>query len=43
MLPEQEKSTIISMIPRLYDVTAGSVNIAGTDVRKFDLDYLRKI
>ena len=37
-----EKSTIISMIPRLYDVTAGSVNIAGTDVRKFDLDYLRK-
>ena len=36
------KSTIISMIPRLYDVTAGSVNIAGTDVRKFDLDYLRK-
>lgn len=36
------KSTIISMIPRLYDVTAGSVNIAGTDVRKFDLDYLRR-
>ena len=36
------KSTIISMIPRLYDVTAGSVNIAGTDIRKFDLDYLRK-
>ena len=36
------KSTIISMIPKLYDVTAGSVNIAGTDIRKFDLDYLRK-
>ena len=35
------KSTIIGMIPRLYDVTSGSVTVAGTDVRDFDLAYLR--
>ena len=29
------------MIPRLYDVVAGSVKIAGVDVRDFDLSYLR--
>ncbi len=35
------KSTVIGMIPRLYDVTSGSVAVAGTDVRDFDLAYLR--
>ena len=35
------KSTVIGMIPRLYDVTAGCVKVAGTDVRDFDLAYLR--
>jgi len=35
------KSTIIGMIPRLYDVLEGSVNVAGEDVRSFDLSYLR--
>ena len=35
------KSTIVNLIPRLYDVQAGSVSIAGTDVRSFDLEYLR--
>lgn len=35
------KSTVIGMIPRLYDVTGGSVAVAGTDVRDFDLAYLR--
>ena len=35
------KSTIIGMIPRLYDVTSGSVKVAGEDVRNFDLAYLR--
>lgn len=35
------KSTVIGMIPRLYDVTAGCVKVAGTDVREFDLSYLR--
>ena len=36
------KSTIINLIPRLYDVLAGSVTIAGVDVRRFDLSYLRR-
>lgn len=36
------KSTVVNMIPRLYDVTGGSVTIAGTDVREFDLEYLRQ-
>ena len=35
------KSTIINFIPRLYDVWDGSVSIAGVDVRKYDLTYLR--
>ena len=35
------KSTIVNLIPRLYDVTGGSVKIAGVDVRDFDLEYLR--
>ena len=35
------KSTIIGMIPRLYDVTSGCVKVAGTDVRDYDLSYLR--
>lgn len=35
------KSTIINLIPRLYDVLGGSVSVAGVDVRDFDLDYLR--
>ena len=36
------KSTIINLIPRLYDVCGGAVEIAGTDVRRFDLTYLRQ-
>ena len=35
------KSTVVNLIPRLYDVLRGSVKIAGTDVRDFDLTYLR--
>ena len=35
------KSTVVNLIPRLYDVLAGSVSIAGMDVRRFDLSYLR--
>jgi len=35
------KSTVVNLIPRLYDVLRGSVKIAGTDVRDFDLCYLR--
>ena len=36
------KSTVVNLIPRLYDVKAGSVKIAGVDVRDFDLEYLRQ-
>lgn len=36
------KTTLIQLIPRLYDVTEGSVKVAGTDVRDYDLDALRK-
>jgi len=36
------KSTVVNLIPRLYDVTGGSVRIADTDVRDFDLAYLRQ-
>jgi len=36
------KSTIIGMIPRLYDVLEGCVKVAGEDVRRFDLSYLRQ-
>lgn len=35
------KSTVIGMIPRLYDVNSGSVSVAGVDVRDFELKYLR--
>ncbi len=36
------KSTIVNLIPRLYDVKAGSVKISGVDVRDFELRYLRE-
>ncbi len=36
------KSTVVNLIPRLYDVTGGSVRIADVDVRDFDLKYLRQ-
>lgn len=35
------KTTICNLIPRFYDVTAGSVKIDGIDVREMDLDTLR--
>ena len=35
------KSTVVNLIPRLYDVLEGRVTIGGTDVRDFDLSYLR--
>ena len=35
------KSTLVQLIPRLYDVTAGSVKVGGVDVREYDLDTLR--
>lgn len=35
------KSTLIQLIPRLYDVTQGCVKVGGIDVRKYDLETLR--
>ena len=35
------KSTLVQLIPRLYDVTEGSVKVGGVDVRDYDLQVLR--
>ncbi|MGN1159226.1 MAG: ABC transporter ATP-binding protein [Lachnospiraceae bacterium] len=35
------KSSLVQLIPRLYDVTGGSITLGGVDVRKYDLDTLR--
>ena len=35
------KSTLVQMIPRLYDVTEGSVLVGGVDVREYDIETLR--
>lgn len=36
------KTTLVSLIPRLYDVTEGAVLLNGRDVREYDLETLRK-
>lgn len=35
------KSTLVQLIPRLYDVTDGCVKVGGQDVRKYNLEKLR--
>ena len=35
------KSTLVQLIPRLYDVAEGCVKVGGIDVRKYDLEALR--
>lgn len=35
------KTTLVQLIPRLYDVTAGSVKVGGIDVRDYDIKTLR--
>ena len=35
------KTTLVQLIPRLYDVTEGSVRVGGVDVREYDLEVLR--
>lgn len=35
------KTTLVQLIPRLYDATKGEVLVGGVDVRKYDLDVLR--
>jgi ATP-binding cassette subfamily B protein len=36
------KSSLVNLIPRLYDVTDGAVYVGGKDVRRYDLDTLRR-
>ena len=35
------KSTLVQLIPRLYDVTGGTLKVGGVDVRNYDLEVLR--
>ena len=35
------KTSLVSLIPRLYDVAQGSVKVGGVDVRNYDMDTLR--
>ena len=36
------KSSLVNLIPRLYDVTEGSVKVGGLDVRKYNIEALRE-
>ncbi len=36
------KTTLVQLIPRLYDATVGTVKVGGKDVREYDLESLRK-
>ena len=36
------KSTVVSLLPRFYDVTSGEINFDGVDIRKFELNNLRQ-
>lgn len=37
------KSTLVSLVPRLYDASTGSVSVMGADVRTWPLDQLRRV
>lgn len=37
------KSTLVSLIPRLYDASTGSMSVMGADVRTWPLDQLRRV
>lgn len=37
------KSTIVNLVERLYDVTAGSILIDGINIKNFDINYLRSL
>ena len=36
------KSTLVQLIPRLYDVTSGEIDVGGVNVKDYDLEVLRK-
>lgn len=36
------KSSLVQLIPRLYDVTEGSIRVGGVDVRKYNIEALRE-
>jgi ATP-binding cassette subfamily B protein len=36
------KSTLVSLIPRFYDITSGCITLDGTDIRQFTLESLRR-
>ena len=36
------KTTLVQLLPRLYDVTSGAIYIDGVDVREYDLKFLRE-
>ncbi len=36
------KSTLVSLIPRFYDITSGCITLDGTDIRSYTLESLRK-
>lgn len=36
------KTTLVQLVPRLYDTTKGSVKVGGRDVKEYDLEVLRK-
>ena len=40
--PGSGKSTIVNLLPRFYDVTAGRISIDGQDIRNFTLQSLRR-
>lgn len=35
------KSSLVQLVPRLYDVSSGSLKVGGVDVRDYDLEALR--
>lgn len=35
------KSSLVQLVPRLYDVTSGSLKVGGVDVRDYDMEVLR--
>ena len=41
-VPVVEKSTIVNLIPRLYDVTEGSITLDGIDIRELSMKDLRQ-